>query len=150
MVITSFYEIIVRGFVAKKILMPQLSDTMDSGKILEWHKAVGDTVSRGDILAEVETDKANLEIESFDNGTLLKIEINAGEVANVGSVIAHIGQQGEAIESSPTPQAQTPELKGNNSENIPEPTFAPLQNTCLLYTSPSPRDGLLSRMPSSA
>ena len=61
--------------MATEIKMPQLSDTMSSGKILTWKKNEGDQIKRGDILAEVETDKANLEIESFFNGTLLKLSL---------------------------------------------------------------------------
>jgi pyruvate dehydrogenase E2 component (dihydrolipoamide acetyltransferase) len=90
--------------MATEVKMPQLSDTMSSGKIIAWKKNVGDTVTRGDILAEVETDKANLEIESFFNGTLLSIAIPAGEVASVGSVIAVIGAAGEAT-AKPQPAA---------------------------------------------
>lgn len=77
--------------------MPQLSDTMDSGKILSWSKQEGDQVSRGDILAEVETDKANLEIESFHNGVLLKIVTPADGSAVVGETIAYIGEAGEVV-----------------------------------------------------
>ena len=83
--------------MANEIKMPQLSDTMSSGKILEWKKSAGDAVKRGDILAEVETDKANLEIECFQDGTLLKIVIPAGQDAKVGEVIAVIGQAGEGV-----------------------------------------------------
>jgi pyruvate dehydrogenase E2 component (dihydrolipoamide acetyltransferase) len=83
--------------MATDIKMPQLSDTMSSGKILSWQKKEGDTVSRGDILAEVETDKANLEIESFFNGVLLKIQTPAGSTAKVGETIAVIGQPGESV-----------------------------------------------------
>lgn len=99
--------------MATDIKMPQLSDTMSSGKILTWRKNEGDTVSRGDILAEVETDKANLEIESFFNGVLLKIQTPAGSTAKVGEIIAVIGQPGESVGTSsgaaatPTP-ASTP------------------------------------------
>jgi pyruvate dehydrogenase E2 component (dihydrolipoamide acetyltransferase) len=91
--------------MATEIKMPQLSDTMSSGKILTWRKNEGDTVARGDILAEVETDKANLEIESFFNGTLLKIQTPAGSVAKVGEIIAVIGQPGEAVGTSASPVA---------------------------------------------
>lgn len=77
--------------------MPQLSDTMDSGKILSWNKSEGDSINRGDILAEVETDKANLEIESFHQGTLLKIVVPAEQSAGVGDVIAFIGEPGESV-----------------------------------------------------
>jgi pyruvate dehydrogenase E2 component (dihydrolipoamide acetyltransferase) len=82
--------------MANEIKMPQLSDTMSSGKILGWKKKEGDAVKRGDILAEVETDKANLEIECFQDGTLLKILVPEGTDATVGEVIAVIGQAGES------------------------------------------------------
>lgn len=105
--------------------MPQLSDTMDSGKILTWNKKEGDTISRGDILAEVETDKANLEIESFHEGTLLKIVTPADNSANVGEVIAYIGDPGESVgssssaaksSSSPAPVSESPST-GNVSQD---------------------------------
>jgi len=83
--------------MAIEIKMPQLSDTMDSGKILNWSKSEGDQVERGDILAEVETDKANLEIESFHQGVLLKIMTPADSTANVGDIIAVIGEKGESV-----------------------------------------------------
>lgn len=91
--------------MATDVKMPQLSDTMSSGKILTWRKNVGDTVSRGDILAEVETDKANLEIESFFNGTLLKVLVPANGTAKVGEVIAVIGAAGEAVSAGPATTA---------------------------------------------
>jgi pyruvate dehydrogenase E2 component (dihydrolipoamide acetyltransferase) len=85
--------------MAHEIKMPQLSDTMDSGKILVWHKKEGDSVKRGEVLAEVETDKANLEIEAFQAGTLLKIATPAGTTASVGQIIAYIGEAGTVIAS---------------------------------------------------
>ncbi len=94
--------------MAVEIKMPQLSDTMSSGKILTWLKKEGDTVVRGDFLAEVETDKANLQIECFQNGTLLKIATPANSTANVGDIIAYVGQPGEAVgggTASPKPAA---------------------------------------------
>jgi len=91
--------------MATDIKMPQLSDTMSAGKILTWRVAEGATVKRGDILAEVETDKANLEIESFFNGTLLKIMVPAGSNAKVGEIIAVIGQPGEAVGTTASPTA---------------------------------------------
>lgn len=83
--------------MAAEIKMPQLSDTMSAGKILRWNKKPGDTIQRGDILAEVETEKANLEIESFHSGTLLAILVNEQDKATVGEVIAYIGAAGEAV-----------------------------------------------------
>jgi pyruvate dehydrogenase E2 component (dihydrolipoamide acetyltransferase) len=94
--------------MATEIKMPQLSDTMSSGKILSWKKKEGDTVSRGDILAEVETDKANLEIESFFNGVLLKVLTPANSTAKVGEIIAVIGAAGESVGAGSPPAASTP------------------------------------------
>ena len=91
--------------MANEIKMPQLSDTMYSGKILTWNKKVGDVVNRGDILAEVETDKANLEIESFFGGVLLEIRTPANSVANVGDVIAVLGEAGESTTAKPSAAA---------------------------------------------
>lgn len=85
--------------MAVEITMPQLSDTMSEGKILTWLKQVGDKVSRGDALAEVETDKADLEVESFHEGVLLKVTAEKGQSVAVGTVIAVIGQPGESLES---------------------------------------------------
>lgn len=94
--------------MATDVKMPQLSDTMSSGKILVWKKKEGDQVNRGDILAEVETDKANLEIESFFNGTLLKIMTPANSSAKVGEVIAVIGAAGESVAAGSTAAVSTP------------------------------------------
>lgn len=91
-----------------EIKMPQLSDTMSSGKILAWKKKEGDVIVRGDILAEVETDKANLEIESFHNGTLLKIFVPQGSVGKVGEAIAVIGQPGESVSVQSQTQTVSP------------------------------------------
>jgi len=114
--------------MATDIKMPQLSDTMSSGKILTWRVAEGAAVKRGDILAEVETDKANLEIESFFNGNLLKIMVPAGSNAKVGEVIAVIGQAGESVGASKPvvtpPLAPTPSPAAVN-KTTPTPVTAP-------------------------
>lgn len=83
--------------MAKIITMPRLSDTMTEGTVATWLKKVGDTIKEGDILAEIETDKATMEFEAFDAGTLLHIGINEGETAPVDSVLAIIGKEGEDI-----------------------------------------------------
>ena len=77
--------------------MPRLSDTMTEGTVATWLKKVGDKISEGDILAEIETDKATMEFESFNSGTLLYIGINQGETAPVDSLLAIIGQEGEDV-----------------------------------------------------
>ncbi|HMF72704.1 MAG TPA: biotin/lipoyl-containing protein, partial [Flavitalea sp.] len=65
--------------MAETILMPRLSDTMTEGVIAAWHKKIGDTVKKGDLLAEVETDKATMELESYKDGTLLHIGADKGK-----------------------------------------------------------------------
>lgn len=83
--------------MAEVILMPRLSDTMTEGVIAAWHKKVGDTVNKGDILTEIETDKATMELESYQNGTLLHIGTPRGGKLQVNDLLAIIGKQGEDI-----------------------------------------------------
>ncbi len=83
--------------MAEVINMPRLSDTMEEGTVATWLKKVGDTIKEGDILAEIETDKATMEFESFYEGTLLHIGINEGETAPVDSLLAIIGKKDEDI-----------------------------------------------------
>jgi len=85
--------------MAEIITMPRLSDTMTEGVVAVWHKKVGDTVSEGDILADIETDKATMEFESFYEGTLLYIGIPEGEGAPVDSLLAIIGDKNEDVEA---------------------------------------------------
>ncbi len=85
--------------MAEIITMPRLSDTMEEGTVATWLKKVGDAVSEGDILAEIETDKATMEFESFHKGTLLHIGIQEGETAKVDSLLAIIGKKGEDVSS---------------------------------------------------
>lgn len=134
--------------MAKEIKMPQLSDTMDSGKILSWNKAKGDTVNRGDILAEVETDKANLEIESFFEGVLLEIVTKENDTANVGDIIAYIGKEGEEVGSGATQESSSPkeaEVETTEPEvkevatpepKTPAPTSLGTNDTSRLKASP--------------
>ncbi|HCQ76059.1 MAG TPA: pyruvate dehydrogenase, partial [Leeuwenhoekiella sp.] len=83
--------------MAEVIKMPRLSDTMEEGTVASWLKKRGDKVEEGDILAEIETDKATMEFESFYEGTLLHIGIEEGETANVDALLAIIGEEGEDI-----------------------------------------------------
>ena len=83
--------------MAELINMPRLSDTMEEGTVAKWYKKVGDTVKEGDILAEIETDKATMEFESFQEGELLHIGIEEGGTAPVDSLLAIIGSKGEDI-----------------------------------------------------
>jgi pyruvate dehydrogenase E2 component (dihydrolipoamide acetyltransferase) len=85
--------------MAEVILMPRLSDTMTEGVIAAWHKKVGDSVKKGDLLAEIETDKATMELESYQEGTLLHVGAQNGEKLQVNDLLAIIGKQGEDISS---------------------------------------------------
>lgn len=77
--------------------MPRLSDTMEEGTVAAWHKKIGDKVEEGDLLAEIETDKATMEFEAFQEGTLLHIGVEEGETAPVESTLAILGEEGEDI-----------------------------------------------------
>ncbi len=80
--------------------MPKLSDTMEEGKILKWLKKEGERVEQGEVIAEVESDKADMELEAYDSGILLKIVIPEGKGAPVGGVIAVIGEENEKVEDT--------------------------------------------------
>jgi pyruvate dehydrogenase E2 component (dihydrolipoamide acetyltransferase) len=83
--------------MAEKIEMPKLSDTMEEGVIAKWNVKEGDKVESGDVIAEVETDKATMEVEVFDSGTVLKIMVAEGDAVPLGGVMAIIGEEGEDI-----------------------------------------------------
>ena len=106
--------------MAEVINMPRLSDTMEEGTVASWLKKVGDAVKEGDILAEIETDKATMEFESFYEGTLLHIGINEGETAAVDSLLAIIGEKGEDISGL---------LNGNTVEASPAVADTKQENT---------------------
>jgi len=86
--------------MANIIEMPKLSDTMTVGTLIKWLKKEGDPVKTGDILAEVETDKATMELESFFDGTLLSIFVKAGAQVPLGAALCAIGKPGEKVELS--------------------------------------------------
>ena len=123
--------------MAEVINMPRLSDTMEEGTLAKWFKKVGDTVKEGEILAEIETDKATMEFESFYDGVLLHIGIDEGSTAPVDSIIAIIGSKGEdiskiinndtpAVKEEPTPVVKEEPIPVVKEEPIPvvkeEPT----------------------------
>src|SRR5688572_1072880 len=105
--------------MAEVILMPRLSDTMTEGVIAAWHKKVGDNVKKGDLLAEVETDKATMELESYKDGTLLHIGTEKGGKLQVNDLLAIIGAPGEDI-SSLTKGGQAPEKSGTSKKTEPK------------------------------
>ena len=85
--------------MAEIVKMPRLSDTMTEGVVSKWHKKVGDEIKEGDLLADIETDKATMEFESFQEGHLLYIGVNENESAAVDSILAILGQKDEDISS---------------------------------------------------
>jgi len=118
--------------MAIKVTMPRLSDTMTEGTVATWLKKVGDKISEGDILAEIETDKATMEFESFNEGTLLHIGIQAGETAPVDSLLAIIGNEGEDIsallaggDAPATPAAEAPKTEAAPAAEAKTETAAP-------------------------
>lgn len=119
--------------MATIITMPRLSDTMTEGTVATWLKKVGDTVKEGDILAEIETDKATMEFESFNSGTLLHIGIEAGKTAPVDSLLAIIGKEGEDISSliSNTSNSKSQQEKAEVKEGVAQSITQNLQPTTL-------------------
>jgi len=97
--------------MAEQILMPRLSDTMTEGVIAAWHKKVGDTVKKGDLLAEIETDKATMELESYKDGTLLHLGGDKGSKIQVDQLLAIVGKPGEDISALVTGGAPAAETK---------------------------------------
>ncbi|HET8910359.1 MAG TPA: dihydrolipoamide acetyltransferase family protein [Ktedonobacteraceae bacterium] len=116
----------------KTVEMPKMGDTMEEGKILRWLKKEGETVKKGESLAEVETDKVNIEIEAFASGILRKILIPEGSSATIGESIAFIGTADEPVpgESSATTQAAPaivglPQTESAKDEKVPDITTTP-------------------------
>ena len=125
--------------MTSEILMPALSPTMEEGTLAKWLVKEGDSVSAGDILAEIETDKATMEFEAVDEGTIGKILVSEGsEGIKVNSPIAILIEDGEKISEKETLEASHQDVVSADT-NAVEPKSRPA-TTCLLYTSPSPRD----------
>jgi pyruvate dehydrogenase E2 component (dihydrolipoamide acetyltransferase) len=108
-----------------EVTMPRLSDTMEEGTIVKWVKRVGEAVAVGDILAEVETDKATMELEAYDEGTLSEIRVQEGESAPVGAVIAILGGGGAVAKEEPAPAPKPEPRPTSKPKPAPEPEPAP-------------------------
>jgi len=102
--------------------MPRLSDTMEEGTVASWLKKVGDRVEEGDILAEIETDKATMEFESFNEGTLLHIGVEEGETTKVDELLAIIGEEGEDISELLSGSSTTETADKTETEKATETT----------------------------
>jgi pyruvate dehydrogenase E2 component (dihydrolipoamide acetyltransferase) len=99
-----------------EVTMPKLSDTMEEGKVLRWLKHVGDRVAPGDVLAEVETDKADMELEAYDEGVLAELRVAEGATVPVGAVIAVLAAPGEAAAAAPAPAPAPPKPAAARAE----------------------------------
>ncbi len=121
--------------MAEVVTMPRLSDTMEEGTVAKWLKKVGDKVEEGEILAEIETDKATMEFESFYNGTLLHIGISEGDGAPVDALLAIIGDEGEDI-SALLGGAATPPSASSDEVKPVEAASAPANETKVVASIP--------------
>ncbi len=137
--------------MAEVIRMPLLSDTMKEGVIAAWHKKVGDTVKSDDVLADVETDKATMEVVPYVDGTLLYLGVEQGQAAKVNDIIAIIGKPGEDYQSllkEEPPVAQEKEDKPADKDNKSQPEEAvAAQEPAKPKSAPKPGDATVIRMP---
>jgi pyruvate dehydrogenase E2 component (dihydrolipoamide acetyltransferase) len=134
--------------MANIIEMPKLSDTMTVGTLIKWLKKEGDPVKTGDILAEVETDKATMELESFFDGTLLSIFVKAGAQVPLGAALCAIGKPGEKVEApasaapaaagAPAPAAPPAQPAPSPAPAAPEAKAAPVQAAQTAPAAPAP------------
>ncbi len=143
---------------AKEIRMPLLSDTMTEGKIIAWHKNVGDKVKSDDVLAEVETDKATMEVVGYEEGTLLYIGVEAGQAAKINQIIAIVGKEGTDVkayveaeknkpaetsnkqtEQKPDEKTEAPQVETSQGNEKAAPSEEPVQEGGRLKASPLAR-----------
>ncbi|MGI8914656.1 MAG: dihydrolipoamide acetyltransferase family protein [Chloroflexota bacterium] len=132
--------------MSQDILMPRLSDTMEEGTISRWHKHEGDRVAKGDVLAEVETDKANMEVQSYSSGLLNKVLVQEGQTAKIGAVIAVLGETADDVGETPQQDAPSAARRAQGmADGVPagddttggEPKQAP--------PAPRPEEGAVTR-----
>ena len=114
--------------MAEVVRMPKLSDTMVEGVVAEWHKKIGDAVSEGELLAEIETDKATMEFESFYDGVLLHIGVEKGGAAPINAVLAIIGDKGEDIKAL-LAESEAPKTEVKEEKAVATPTPTPVAET---------------------
>jgi pyruvate dehydrogenase E2 component (dihydrolipoamide acetyltransferase) len=115
--------------MAEIVRMPKLSDTMTEGVVAEWHKKVGDNIESGELLAEIETDKATMEFESFQEGVLLHIGVEKGQNAPVDSILAILGEKGEDIQELLKDETAPKEEKESQKEEKLVAKAEPLKET---------------------
>lgn len=97
--------------MAIEVTMPRMSDTMEQGTVVKWHVKVGDEVSAGDVLADIETDKATMELEAFDDGTIAKLAADEGSQISVGELIVVLAEDGESVDDAASSAGSAPATK---------------------------------------
>src|SRR5258706_11571048 len=138
--------------MAVAIRMPLLSDTMTEGKIIQWNKKVGDKVKSDDVLAEVETDKATMEVVGYEDGILLYVGVDAGNSAKVNDVIAVVGKEGEDYkpvlnEQGPKPDAAKPSANAPAEQKPQTENKESAKSTAESKSAELPKDAKVIRMP---
>ncbi len=137
--------------MAEIIKMPRLSDTMEEGTVAKWHKEVGDEVKNGEVLADIETDKATMEFESFLDGVLLHKGVQEGETASVDVILAVIGEEGEDIQELLEQEkkgAQEAEKASEEEKASSEKESSPSPEPAASTPTPSTGDGKEKAAPS--
>ncbi len=124
--------------MAEIVRMPKLSDTMTEGVVATWHKKVGDEVESGELLAEIETDKATMDFESFQDGILLHIGVETGATAPVDSILCILGKKGEDIKRILADADKNIIIKDKESVPAPSSSPAPVEIVAPVETVPSP------------
>jgi pyruvate dehydrogenase E2 component (dihydrolipoamide acetyltransferase) len=136
--------------MAEIIRMPKLSDTMTEGVVAEWHKKIGEEVESGELLADIETDKATMEFESYQDGVLLYIGVEKGQTAPVDSILAIIGQKGEEISAliNEGNQPATPEAPvKEEASHAPKSVAAPVAEATPAPVHEIPTNGAIKVSP---
>lgn len=127
--------------MAEIIEMPKLSDTMTTGTLLKWLKKEGDVVASGDMIAEVETDKATMEVENFEDGVILKCYVAEGDGVPVGAPICAVGQEGEEAPAVEASSSEPPEAKNEEAKQVaeePQPDTAETAAAAKSESTPPP------------
>lgn len=134
--------------MAEIVRMPKLSDTMQEGVVVAWHKKIGDKINSGDLMAEIETDKATMEYESFQEGVLLHIGVEAGKAAPVDSILAILGEKGEDISALLSAEGSAPKkTESAKEEKTPETAPAKVEEKTVVSTPSASSDSRIKASP---
>lgn len=112
--------------MAETVTMPKLGFDMQEGTLANWVKSVGDTISQGDVIVEVETDKATVEVEAFTSGTLLKLLVEPGDIVEVGAPIAIVGEAGEDVSGVDVASSAPSAEEASTEDALEQPTDTPV------------------------